>query len=216
MKKHFIITLIVLFSINSWAQQNKKPLTFDDILKWNRITEKVISNDGATIVYKVEPWKGDPVLKIADKTGKELSSIIGGTDAFITNDSKYVVFTIKPKEETVRQLKLKETKKEDIPLNQLGIYSIENMQLKTVDNLISVEVPKKWNGWIAYQTKTEIVKDTTIEENDQKSKVQSKTNGYALNVYNLNNESVQTFPFVTDFLIAKEKEVLSLVFIFWI
>lgn len=211
MKKQFIFILLALIFTNAWAQPNKKPLTFDDILKWNRITERMISHDGTTIVYKAEPWKGDPVLIISDKKGNKLNSVIGGTDASITNNSKQVVFTIKPKEEIVRQLKLKKTKDEDLPLNKLGIYSIENKQLDTINNVISSKVPVKWDGWIVYQTKTELVKDTTETKKDKKDKEESGKNGYRLTIHNLLTGAVKTFPFVTDYTLAKEKEAIAFV-----
>jgi hypothetical protein len=75
MKKLTILIFGVLIGITVFAQSNKKTLTFDDILKWNRITEKMISNDGNTVVYKSEPWKGDPILRIVDKKGIELNTI---------------------------------------------------------------------------------------------------------------------------------------------
>ncbi|MGM0505392.1 MAG: hypothetical protein ACQESQ_12270, partial [Bacteroidota bacterium] len=124
MKKLSILTLLMIFSLGLFAQQNKKPLTFDDILQWNRITETIIANDGNTIVYKSEPWKGDPTLKIAEKDGNEVSTLPCATDAKMTNDSEYVIFTIVPSEDTIRQLKLAKTKKEDMPKNKLGIYHV--------------------------------------------------------------------------------------------
>ena len=109
MKKLTIFTFLLILGISLLAQESKRPLTFDDILKWNRITEKMISHDGQTIVYKAEPWKGDTKLYIKNNSGQELISIDCGSKAEITNDSKYVIFTINPKEETLRDLKLKKT-----------------------------------------------------------------------------------------------------------
>ncbi len=211
MKKLTALICLLIIGLTITAQQNKKPLTFDDILKWNRITEKEISHDGKIVVYKAEPWKGDPVLKITDKTGNELNTIIGGTNASITYDSKYVVFKIKPTEEEIRQLKLADTKKEDLPLDQLGIYSIGNNQMDTIKNQISFKVPSKWAEWIVYQTKTEIVKDTTESKKDEKVKEESSKNGYTLTIHKLSDGSVQTFPFVTDYVLAKEKEAIAFI-----
>jgi hypothetical protein len=126
MMKNAVILIALLFLAgNIFAQSTKKPLTLDDILKWERITETVISNDGKFIVYKQEPWKGDPTLKITTPKGEEIISVKCGTDAKITFDSKFVVFTLKPAEDTIRQLKLKKTKKEDLPINKLAIFNLE-------------------------------------------------------------------------------------------
>jgi hypothetical protein len=159
MMKNTLILISFLFLAETvFAQSTKKPLTFDDILKWERITETVISNDGKYIVYKQEPWKGDPTLKITTPKGEEIISVKCGTDAKITSDSKFVVFTLKPAEDTIRQLKLKKTKKEDLPINKLAIFNTETRKTDTIEKLISVKVPEKWAGWIAWQT--EAPKDT--------------------------------------------------------
>jgi len=162
----------------------------------------MISNDGNIIVYKTEPWKGDPTLKITNSSGKEIKSINSGTNAKITNNSQTVVFKIKPKEELVRELKLKKTKKEDMPEDSLVIFNVNSNNLNKYAKLKSYKVPEKWDGWIAFQTKSEIVKDTVETDslkNNIKVKEESAKNGYLLTLFNTtNNESVQ-FPFVKDY-----------------
>jgi dipeptidyl aminopeptidase/acylaminoacyl peptidase len=208
MKKGIILLIILSLALIGYTQSIKKELTFDDILKWNRITEKQISNDGNFIVYKNEPWKGDAILKIANKSGKEIGSVDCGQKAVITNNSKFVVFTIKPYEDEIRVLKLKKTKKDDMPLNKLGIYNLKTKSLDTVPNLISQKVPLKWDNWIVYQTEVKLEKDTS---NQEKVKEQSKKNGYSLTVRNLIDNSINEFPFVTDYILAKDNSVMAFV-----
>ncbi|MBU1013946.1 MAG: prolyl oligopeptidase family serine peptidase [Bacteroidetes bacterium] len=215
MRKITFLALFILFASTITAQ-NKKSLTFDDILKWNRITEQMISNDGKFVVYKNEPWKGDPVLKISSSAGVEQFSLIGGTGASLTQDSKFVVFTIKPETEVVRQLKLKKTKKEKLPKDALGIYDLTKNSLTKIENLKSYKTPEKWSGWIAYQTEAEIVevkKDSTEAEKPKakKAKEESAKNGYSLQVKNLNADEMISFPFVTQYLFAEEGKVLTFV-----
>jgi dipeptidyl aminopeptidase/acylaminoacyl peptidase len=211
MKKLTILIFGVLIGITVFAQSNKKTLTFDDILKWNRITEKMISNDGNTVVYKSEPWKGDPILRIVDKKGIELNTINSALEATFTFDSRFVVFTIKSTENEIRELKLKKTKQENLLLNKLGIYNIKSGNLDTIYNLKSHKVPTKWSGWLAYQTKTVIVKDTSLKDVDEKIKKESKESGYAFTIHNLEKNTTVKFPFVTDYYFAKEKEMLAFV-----
>ncbi|NOR76819.1 MAG: hypothetical protein GQ525_16875, partial [Draconibacterium sp.] len=64
MKKLTSLFILLISVIIVTAQTEKLPLTTDDILRWNRITETHISDNGKFIVYKQEPWKGDPTLKI--------------------------------------------------------------------------------------------------------------------------------------------------------
>jgi dipeptidyl aminopeptidase/acylaminoacyl peptidase len=213
MKKAIILSLLLSLGYFGYSQTNKA-LTFDDILKWNRITEKIISNDGNIIVYKLEPWKGDPVLKITNNSAKEIKSINCGTNAKITNNSQTVVFKIKPKEELVRELKLKKTKKEDMPEDSLVIYNLNSNNLTKYAKLKSYKVPEKWDGWIAFQTKSEILKDTVKTDSlkeDKKAKEESAKNGHLLTLFNTANNELIQFPFVKEYHFAKDKEIITFV-----
>jgi hypothetical protein len=55
-------------------------------------------------------------------------------------------------DEEVRQLKLKKTKKDDMPFDKLGIYNVSTGVTDTIERLKSYKVPSKWSGWIAWQT----------------------------------------------------------------
>lgn len=202
-----IFTFLMGLAFTSLAQE-KKALTFDDILKWNRITEKEISNDGSLVAYKLEPWKGDPVLKVVNKEGTELLTETGGTDIRITEDSKFILSRIKPLEDTVRKLKLEGAKEKDLPMDDLLIFNTESNEKEVAENLKTVKVPEKWSGWIAYQVKTQFEKDTT--ESGEEIKKESKKNGFALHVRELEGD-VKEFPYVTEYVFAKEKELLAFV-----
>ena len=204
MKKSIWFISLILFVNIVFGQENKRPLTHDDILKWERITQKEISNDGKYIVYKQEPWKGDPILKITTPKAEEIASIKCGSDAKITADSKFVIYKLEPEVDSVRQLKLKKTKKEDLPKNKLVFFNLENSKSETIDNLISVKVPDKWAGWIAYQA--EAPKDTT---KGKKEKENGKTN--PLFIRNLTSGETLEFPAVSTYEIAKENEIVVFV-----
>jgi len=198
--KFLLCTFLSLFvSFSLWAQTEKRPLTFDDILKWNRITETHISNNGKYIVYKEEPWKGDPVLKITNPEGEKLNSVDCGNGAHITADSKYLVYTLKPSVDTIRSLKLKKTKEEDFPQDKLAIYNLKDGTSEQVEKLKSSKVPTEWSGWIAWQA--EDAADSTKKKKD-KDKI------FPLFVRNLNSGETVKIPNVSQYLFAEEKEVL--------
>ncbi len=207
LKQLTFLTCLIFLAISVYAQE-KKALTFDEILKWNRITEKKLSNNGEVAAYKLEPWKGDPVLKLADKDGETLFTQVGGTDLHLTEDSKYLIARIKPREDTIDHLKLEGVKEKKLPRDQLLIYHIESGQKETVPNLESFEVPEKWSGWMAYQTQPEASKDTSANNGSEKG--QSGENSYTLHIKKLPGEAVE-FPCVTDYVFAEEEKVLAFV-----
>ncbi|WP_340114344.1 alpha/beta hydrolase family protein [Maribellus mangrovi] len=197
MKKITALALLLHVGSVVFAQSVKRPLTFDDILKWNRITETHLSNDGNYIVYKEEPWKGDPVLKITTPDDDEVEAIDCATNAKITADSKFVIFTLKSPEDNIRMLKLKKTKKEDLPKDKLAIYELKTGKLEKIDSLKSRKVPEKWSGWIAYQT----IPQNGDDKNGKK---------YApLFIRNLENGELTEIPAVSNYELAEEKEVLA-------
>jgi len=127
-------------------------MTIDDLVSWNRITERVISDDGSLMAFKTEPSQGDPVITLYDQSGGLKATFRCATGATISSDSKFLFFTVKPPEEEVRMLKLKKTKKDDMPLDMLGIYDVSTGITDTVERLKSYKVPSKWPGWIAWQS----------------------------------------------------------------
>lgn len=205
MKKFTVLTYLVLAAIVLNAQNGKKPLTLDEILKWDRITETHISNDGKYIVYKEEPWKGDPVLKITTPDAKEKASFLGGTKAQITSGSKFVIFTLESRVDTVRSLKLKGTQKDDLPKDKLVVYNFDRNLPDTICNLQSVKVPEKWSSWAFYQT------DEPTEKKEDKKEKKKNDKTYPLHIRNLVTGENIIIPAVSDYEMAEENAVLAFI-----
>lgn len=210
--------LFLLISIQT-AFSQKRPLDHEDILHWNRITEQRISNNGAFIVYKTELWKGDPCLFVSKTNGESVARFNCGTRSAITEDSKFVVFSIQPETEVVRELKLKKAKKEEMPKAKLAVYDLNAGKLDTLGNLKSFELPAKWAGFLAYQVEKDKVGEKAKEgkegkedeKGEKKIKEPSDKNGFELVLRNLNTRSEKNFPFVTQYKFAEEKELLVFV-----
>ncbi|MBN1650162.1 MAG: hypothetical protein JW857_02470, partial [Bacteroidales bacterium] len=203
MKKQIpILLLFIGIGLIAIGQQIKKPLTHDAILQWNRITETIISNNGESIVYTMEPWKGDATLKITNPKGKELLSCVGAAGAELTDNSAFVVFKINPLEAKLHELKLKKTKKEDMPLPRLGIYSLSKQKLDTISKLKNYKLAKE-TSFIAFQKEAE--QDSTKKE---KAKAKSEKQALELNLLNLQNNDIQHFAAVSEYYFAKDGTAL--------
>ncbi|MDM8001369.1 MAG: prolyl oligopeptidase family serine peptidase [Bacteroidota bacterium] len=214
MKRNLAFLLMLIMAVQAFPQE-KKPLTIDDLVTWKRITERAISDDGSLMVFKTEPSQGDPVITLYDGSGNLKATFSCATGAAISSDSKFVFFTIKAPDEVVRALKLKKTKKEDMPLDKLGIYNVAAGVTDTVHRLKSYKAPSKWSGWIAWQTeplkeKPAAPADTAGKsgEKPKKPKNQSADNGYTLYIRNMADGSTDSVLFVTDYLFAEEAEKL--------
>lgn len=215
--KKIVIFCLALLTILRISAQDKKPLTIDDLASWKRITEQAITDDGSLMAFKTEPWDGDPVVTLYDSSASVRAVFKCGTGIKLTADSRFLVLTLKAPEDTVRALKLKKTKKEDMPADMLVIFEISGGKTDTVKRLRSYKVPSKWGGWVAWQTephkgKPATSKDTTKGGNDEgkKAKTESADNGYTLFIRNLDTGSTDSIKFVTDYIFAEEAEVIML------
>jgi len=208
------VVLFLLLVSNLDAQ--KKQLTHDDIESWNRITERIISDDGLWIAYKTEPWRGDSKIYLYDKDGHKAFESQCGSDLKISDDSEFLIFTIVPGYEYVRELKLKKTKEEDMPGDILGIYNISSGKIDSLKEFRNYKIPEEWAAYIAYQLeqvedggKEDVVKDNNEDEKEKKAKEESKKNGFMLYLKNLENGEFKSWPFVTEYsFVKKDKKLL--------
>ncbi|MFO7853353.1 MAG: prolyl oligopeptidase family serine peptidase [Bacteroidota bacterium] len=212
---YFLAFLFFLFASNLTAQ--KKILTHDDIESWNRINERLISDDGEWIAYKLEPWKGDSKIFLYDKNGQKEYESKCGTGIKFTDDSEFMIFTIEPEYERVRELKLRKTKKEDMPGDILGIYNINTGTIDSLEEIKNYKIPEEWAAYIAYQLEpAEAEKKEEKEkkgENEQEDKAKKETgeNGLVLYFKNLKNNDLLTWPFVTEYYFAEKGRQLFFV-----
>jgi dipeptidyl aminopeptidase/acylaminoacyl peptidase len=218
MKRTVYLILILVFTVQISAQE-KKTLTIDDLAGWNRITERVISDDGTLIAFKTEPSMGDPLVTLYNGDADLIASFNFATGIKISSDSHYLFFTIKPPEDEVKALKLKKTKKDDMPTDKLGIYDVVSGLTDTIDRIKSFQVPAKWSGWIAWQTEPSKAKqavpgDSTGNANEKskgdnkKPKSESADNGYTLYYRNMESGRTDSVRFVTEYVFAGESEKL--------
>ncbi len=94
--KRTLLLFIALVLFTATKAQTPKPLTIDDLTKWNRITERAISDDGSLVGFVIEPWDGDPAVRLYDSDAAEKASFTCATGVTVTADSRFVIFTIKP------------------------------------------------------------------------------------------------------------------------
>lgn len=145
-------TLFALFSLFVFcaSAQNKKPLDHSVYDNWKSIGERLISNDGKYIVYTITPQEGDGSLVIQTTNGYK-KVIDRGYNAVITNDSRYVVFKIKPVFQETRQARIKKKKADEMAKDTLAIVELGKEELVKIPRVRSFKTPEKGADWIAYQ-----------------------------------------------------------------
>lgn len=176
MKSILLSLFLLLFVGVSTAQ--KKPLDHTVYDSWQHIGERMISNDGKWVVYTIDPQEGDNELVIQSSDVKYKKSVPRGYSAVITEDSRYVVFKIKPFYKDTREARIKKKKTEDMPKDSIAIVELGKEEIWKTAKAKSYKTPQKTYGWVAYQLEKTLeppVKPKTPDTNT-KSKVADSLN----------------------------------------
>lgn len=150
MKSIFLSSLLLIAVSICFAQ--KKPLDHSVYDSWQHIGERMLSNDGKWVVYTIEPQEGDNELVIQSSDAKYKRSVPRGYTALITEDSRFVIFKIKPLYKDTREAKIKKKKADDMPKDSIGIIELGKEEIWKAAKTKSYKTPQKSFGWVAYQT----------------------------------------------------------------
>ena len=148
MRKFFFCLLLSapLFSI----AQSKKPLDHSVYDRWQSVQGAQISDDGKWVVYMVNPQEGDGDLVIQSTDGSYKKTVARGYSSLITNDSRFVIFKIRPLFKDTRDARIKKKRPDEMPKDSLGILELGKEDVWKVARVKSFKTPEKGNGWVAY------------------------------------------------------------------
>ncbi|MBS0031530.1 alpha/beta hydrolase family protein [Chitinophaga sp. 22321] len=151
MRKVFLGISLLGSTIVTYAQQPaKKPLDHSVYDSWQSIGTKLISNNGQWIVYAVMVQEGDADLVISNrKTGQSIQ-VPRGSNPVITEDSRYVICSIKPLFKDTREAKIKKKKAAEMPKDSLAIIPLGQTGIQKFPGLKSFKTPEKGSGLLAW------------------------------------------------------------------
>jgi hypothetical protein len=75
----------------------------------------------------LEPWDGDPQVKIYNSNAEEVAAFPFATGISFTSDSEFLIMTFKQPDSLIRSLKLRKTKKEDMPSDMLEYITFKKV-----------------------------------------------------------------------------------------
>jgi len=170
------VLLLSSFFIVSFIAAQKKPLDHSVYDGWQSIGEKMISNDGKWVVYTIDVQQGDNELVIQSSDAKYKKTVPRGYNALITEDSRYVVFKIRPFYKDTREAKIKKKKPEDFPKDSLAIVELGKEEIWKTAKVKTYKTPQKSFGWVAYHLEKKIeppVKAKAVDSNNNKKTMDS-------------------------------------------
>lgn len=147
-RKLSFILLFISTCILSIAQ--KKPLDHSVYDSWQSIGEKMISNDGRWVVYTIDPQEGDNELVIQSPDAKYKKTVARGYNALITEDSRFVVFKIRPLFKDIREAKIRKKKGDESPKDSLAIIELGKDSVWKMAGVKDYKISEKSYGWLAY------------------------------------------------------------------
>lgn len=235
MKKILLALLLFVFQTLLFSQE-KKSLEFQDYQKWRHIENRQISAEGHFVSWTLaKNTEGDPLLQLWSAEKNTTENWPRGDGGNFSDDENWFFFKIKPPLDTLKNLRRKKVKDEDLPKDTLAIFNLKTHELTKIANVQNFSVPENWNGWLVFQLEPEpkngakkdsvstkkdsvLLKKTAVDSakiapkiSKKISKKEGKENGNRLIIRNLGSEKQDTVPFVTEFSLAKKSPRLALI-----
>ncbi len=219
--------LLLLGSCGAFAQSEKRPLDTDAYDIWNSIGEKALSDDGQWVLYTQGPEDGDTALHVRHLQSDRAYLVPQAKAAAFEDNARHVVFMIKPQKAAVRQAKLAEKKKDELPRDALGILDLDSGNITRVEEVKSFRLPKKASGYVAYllekpaADKKDKTRDTEAEElkeeqeeeekaeKEPKKKKDKKAEGTPLVLRNLATGAETRFADVLEYQLTEDGQWLA-------
>ncbi len=134
-----------------FSQAQKKPLDHTVYDNWQHIGERLISNDGKWVVFTIDPQEGDNELVIRSSDAVYKKTVPRGYNAVITEDSRYLIFKIKPFFKDTREAKIKKKKADDFPKDSLAIIELGKEEIWKKGMVKNYKTAQRSFGWVAFQ-----------------------------------------------------------------
>ncbi|MCU0418550.1 MAG: prolyl oligopeptidase family serine peptidase [Cyclobacteriaceae bacterium] len=222
MKMYVVLALVALAPLavaqkKSLPPVAKKPLTHAVYDGWKEIPYKQLTPNGEVAAVTINPQEGDGKIVFYHLKTNAQDSTKRAAEIALTYDSRHAIFKIKPPQKLVKELRRQKKKKEDLPKDSLGIYTISTRKTEKIAGVKSYKIAEKSGQWLAYQLepKKEAPKPKDEKTNPGETKKPAKKvkpnnddNGYTLVLRNLITRQEQAFGYVRDYLLAKEGQGL--------
>ena len=198
MNRKFLFIVCTLF-LTFLANAEKKPLDHSVYDLWESIAQVSISNDGLYATYQVAPYEGDSILYVTNLKTQATMRIDRGYNALITDDSRYIVFQIKPTQSEKKEARKKKKPADEQPVDSLGWLLLGTQNIERLPDVKSFKMPEKASGFFAYTTR--MPKDSARQKKDEKPE--------ALIVYFFKSGTYDTIPYVSNYTVSKNGKYLA-------
>ena len=209
-----LILCTFLLIINFFSAQ-KKPLDHSVYDAWQSVGSRLISNDGKWLGYYVDAQEGDGNLYIYSTINKTQQKFSRASKLFLTSDSKFAIFTVKPFYKDIKAVKDKKLKKDKLTKDSLYIINLSTNKIEKIANVKSYKSPFKGGSFVAYLLENLKEKSTDSPKDDDKDEAKDdddkNTKPSELVVINLATGQKQSFQNVVKYQFSENGKQLAFV-----
>jgi hypothetical protein len=118
---------------------------------WDTIGGEALTRDGQWALYNRYRYDRDDVLVVRSTVDGTLHTFDRGTGARFSEDSRHVVFTLRPARDSTLQARRERRPAAQMPRDTLGILDLATGEVARVPAVRSFQLPRTAGGWLAYQ-----------------------------------------------------------------
>ncbi|TDK47296.1 prolyl oligopeptidase family serine peptidase [Algoriphagus formosus] len=205
------VFLLLFLSLEGHAQQ-KRSLTHADYDGWESLSSDRITKDGKWVGYMISPQEGDARLELMPYRDPSKKMIIPRASGWnFSPDDAFAVGKIEPQYDSVRVLKLKKTKKDEMPKDSLFIYDLAKGSIEKLAEVKSFSIPEKSGSWIAIHFEKEKPAKKDPADSTAKAEKPKKTDGTKLMVRSLDGSKKYEFDRVKSYGFSPNGDFLQFV-----
>lgn len=215
MKYSIWLALVIVFASQSIYAQQKRSLTHADYDGWESLSSEKITKNGSFVGYQISPQDGDSRVEIFPYANPSAKTVIPRGSGFsFTADNAYAIGKIAPQKDSVRVMKLKKKKADELPKDSLFILQLSSGKLEKLARVKSFAFPSERGSWIAVHFEKEIAKkpdptDSIKSDSTKKGEKPKKTDGTKLLVRSLDGAKSWEFDRVKGFAFAQNGDFLQ-------
>lgn len=203
-----LLILFTLISACSFAQ--KKTIDHTAYDQWKRLSENELSRTGKFVTYEINPHKGDGYLYVYNVETAQLDSFVRGKGATISFDESYLVFTIKPGYDTLRNCELQKVDKKKWPKDTLAVYVFATDSLMKLSGIKSHQCGKK-NSWLTYLEEENKLPESGKKKRKRRNKKETEpvSEGTVLRVWHPASGITHAIKNVTDYSLSETGQYVA-------
>ena len=146
-----VFVVLAGMSLPADAAGQKQPMEHDVYERWDTIGGETLSRDGRWVLYNRLRYDRDDALVVRSTMNDVTHVFQRGGAARFDDGSRYVVFTLRPAQDSVTAARRARRPASQMPRDTLAILDLSTGQVTRLEGARGPRLPDGNGGWLAYQ-----------------------------------------------------------------